>query len=166
MGWGATTKLLLPCIIRRKETQPYRYVWRFSDGTASEGKNVLHQFSDTGTYRAQLTTEIENLTTCSHDTAVGFKVRDEIYLPNVFTPNGDNVNDIYIVRYNGANKLDFQVFNRYGKPIFRQSAPVINWDGRTDAGNKLNTGVYYYIISSADGLVNKTGFIHLFNGEN
>jgi gliding motility-associated-like protein len=68
-------------------------------------------------------------------------------LPNVFTPNGDGVNDFFIpFPYTNIQKVDFQVHNRWGKIVFKTEDPDINWDG-TDYISKqpLPDGTYYYV---------------------
>jgi gliding motility-associated-like protein len=68
-------------------------------------------------------------------------------LPNVFTPNGDGSNDFFIpFPYNFVEKIDLQIFNRWGKVIFKTSDPDINWDGK-DQSSKQNCadGVYFYV---------------------
>ena len=93
-------------------------------------------------------------------------------LPNVFTPNGDGVNDVF--RSCNLNdyvtRVDMKIFNRYGKEIFRTEDPAINWDGKVN--NKLvSSGVYYYICDVFEpritGTLIKTltGFIHVYPGE-
>jgi gliding motility-associated-like protein len=68
-------------------------------------------------------------------------------LPNVFTPNEDGVNDTFhpfdcplFVK-----KVEFRVFNRWGKEVYFSDDDVfINWTGVNNAGTKLSAGVYYY----------------------
>lgn len=53
-------------------------------------------------------------------------------IPNVFSPDGDNINDI-LISFNpppGINKIDFKVFNRWGQLLFETDNPDINWDGK------------------------------------
>jgi gliding motility-associated-like protein len=69
-------------------------------------------------------------------------------LYNVFTPNNDGVNDMF-VSYNPGNyvkKVDMKIYNRWGIMVFHTTDPAINWDGR-DMNTKraLPSGVYYYI---------------------
>lgn len=92
-------------------------------------------------------------------------------LPNVFTPNGDNVNDIYkaINRNNSVQKVNMKIFNRWGKLVYETTDPLINWNGRI-MGNKdlVSSGVYYYVCDVYEtrltGLEvrNLVGFIHVF----
>ena len=65
-------------------------------------------------------------------------------IPNVFTPNGDDINDRLVAKTSGlVEKVDFKIFNRYGTLIFQTSEPKINWDG-TYNGNIVSPGVYFY----------------------
>jgi gliding motility-associated-like protein len=95
-------------------------------------------------------------------------------LPNVFTPNNDNTNDLYI-SYNPNNyvkKVDMKIFNRWGKLVFRTSDPNINWDGKDNESKQyVSTGVYYYLCDVYEPRLtgievrNMTGFIHVYSEE-
>ncbi len=66
-------------------------------------------------------------------------------LPNAFTPNGDNQNDLFVpYPYCFIEEVDFKVFNRWGQLVFETSDPDLNWDGTNLNGNQLPEGVYYY----------------------
>lgn len=95
-------------------------------------------------------------------------------LPNVFTPNGDQANDLFVpLAYRFIDHVDFKVFNRWGNLVFETANKEINWDGRNLRGQQLNEGVYYYQCSifelRVDGIIEKkdflTGFIHLIRGK-
>jgi len=65
-------------------------------------------------------------------------------IPNVFTPNGDGINDILIAKTSSlVEKVDFKLFNRTGMLIFSTDNPRIEWDG-TYNGNVVSPGVYFY----------------------
>jgi gliding motility-associated-like protein len=71
---------------------------------------------------------------------------DSLTLPNVFTPNGDGVNDEFRLRPTEAQALDqlfLKVYNRWGQEVFRTSDPNFSWDGRY-LGRALSPGVYLY----------------------
>ncbi|MCB0643911.1 MAG: gliding motility-associated C-terminal domain-containing protein, partial [Phaeodactylibacter sp.] len=66
-------------------------------------------------------------------------------LPNAFTPNGDNQNDLFIpYPYCFIEEVEFQVINRWGEVVFETNNPDLNWDGRNSRGQDLPQGVYYY----------------------
>ncbi len=140
----------------------YQRTWTFSDNTTASGRTVMHQFPDTGLYQVELNIIPVDLPQCATSYSKSLEVRDEIYIPNVFTPNGDGLNDYFIVEYNGTSRLNFHVYSRYGNLVYKLSAPLITWDGNNLSGNEVNPGVYYFVLSSDDGEVNKSGFIHLF----
>ncbi|MFI5150731.1 MAG: PKD domain-containing protein [Bacteroidia bacterium] len=81
-------------------------------------------------------------------------------VPNVFTPNGDGLNDILSV--SGLcirNNYKFEVFDRWGVLMFTTQVRHNGWDGRTLAGQLAQDGTYYYIVT-VDGKVYK-GFVEL-----
>jgi gliding motility-associated-like protein len=71
-------------------------------------------------------------------------------LPNVFTPDGSSVNDLYhpIFPIKFVESIDLKVFNRWGEVVFETTDPYIYWDGTDMVSNKkLNDGVYYYTVT-------------------
>ena len=66
-------------------------------------------------------------------------------LPNTFTPNQDQSNDIYVPRLNRfIDRVEFDVFNRWGQKVFTTEDPQINWNGENMSGKELSEGTYYY----------------------
>ena len=71
----------------------------------------------------------------------------EYQLPNVFTPNNDGVNDVFtpFMPYSGVTKIEMEIFNRWGKRVFRTNDPDILWDGADGTTKQPSSdGVYYY----------------------
>jgi gliding motility-associated-like protein len=90
-------------------------------------------------------------------------------LPNVFTPNGDGSNDLFHpFPFTSVERIDIQIFNRWGKLIFETEDPQVLWDGK-NANSKQDApdGVYYYICDVYEkrlkGLTKRTlsGVVHL-----
>ena len=71
-----------------------------------------------------------------------------IEIPNVFTPNGDGINDIFKINLSGENLVNFNIniYDRWGLLVF--TSPNINykWDGRTTSGLVVVSGIYFYVI--------------------
>ena len=68
-------------------------------------------------------------------------------LPNVFTPNGDNINALFVpIKNRFIDHVNFKVFNRWGEEVFSHKGdPEINWNGEEiKSGKALTEGVYYY----------------------
>lgn len=67
-------------------------------------------------------------------------------IPNIFTPNGDQVNDSFRpIEETNITHIDICIYNRWGSPVYKETGTTFNWDGRF--GNSACVdGVYYYII--------------------
>jgi gliding motility-associated-like protein len=75
----------------------------------------------------------------------------EIVIPNVFTPNGDNSNDLFhFVRYTNIVSADGFIVNRWGQVLYNWSGLVDSWNGRNMAGELVPDGTYYYIFEFVD----------------
>jgi gliding motility-associated-like protein len=70
-------------------------------------------------------------------------------LPNIFTPNGDNVNDVFKLTNCGAI-LNTSIYNRWGNLVFQTENQNHFWDGRTTSGEECVDGIYYYIIETKE----------------
>ena len=85
---------------------------------------------------------------CSLIDEVTVAVSPSLNIPQAFTPNGDNVNEVFeienISRYPNAN---VKIYDRWGQKIFEVSnyGAGKEWDG-TFGGSRVNPGVYYYVI--------------------
>lgn len=89
----------------------------------------------------------------------------ELEMPNVFTPDGDNINDLFVpVKQNNITVKQFEIFNRWGNIMYSSSLPTIVWDGKSQSGDEASEGVYFYQLKFEDGSLKeqqKQGFIHL-----
>lgn len=78
----------------------------------------------------------------------------KIYFPNVFSPNGDNINDsFYPIEFGNSSHVKFlNIYDRWGNQVFTRENFNTNqsdqgWNGRTPTGEALLPGVYLYIAS-------------------
>jgi hypothetical protein len=79
----------------------------------------------------------------------------EVMIPNVIVPDGNGLNDFFIVK--GLSKPNVKIFNRWGIKIYENDAYSNDW-----SGGKHTDGVYFYIVTSkSDGKI-RTGTIHVF----
>lgn len=84
-------------------------------------------------------------------------VTEQFEIPNVFSPNGDWVNDVFILPdISGARVY---VFNRWGELVGKIDESNNSWDGRTMSGLECPEGVYFYTVEIKT--IKKKGFIHL-----
>lgn len=114
------------------------YSWDFGVfGTSNMANPPAIYFPDSipGTYPVCLiATTVNNCTdTICHDIII-----DDVfllYVPNTFTPDGDNINDLFFPVINGFTDgtYEFLIFNRWGELIFESTQPGGGWDGRHKA---------------------------------
>ena len=89
-----------------------------------------------------------------------------LFIPNVFTPNGDGHNDVFAMYYSGPDLIysDLRIFNRWGEKVFESNNINIGWDG-TYKSVKQEPGVYTYTVtllfSDKQDAVHKKGTIML-----
>jgi gliding motility-associated-like protein len=88
--------------------------------------------------------------------------RSNISVPNAFSPNGDGINDTWVITnlsvYPGAT---VDVFNRYGQAVFHSENSSKAWDG-TYNGKPLPVGTYYYIIDLKNNEKKMAGSVTIF----
>lgn len=108
-----------------------------------------YQFIDTG--RFQVSYVAMNNFGCEDTSTAEVFVFDEFQfiVPNVFTPNGDFINDEFRVQACGVYDYDIQIFNRFGEKVFESNSLNINWDGRV-SGKLAKSGVFFYTIKIRD----------------
>lgn len=86
---------------------------------------------------------------------------DFIFVPSVFTPNGDGNNDVFEVQINAGSRLDrIEIFNRWGQMVYQGNS---SWNG-TQNGRSADLGNYFYNISFTckDGkIIHKKGEVLL-----
>lgn len=122
-----------------------------------------------GCYAVLATDSNGNSSAYSNVVCVDITSCNPYVLPNVFSPNGDGHNDLFIpFPYDFVESVDMVIFNRWGTKVFTTHDPDINWDGRNQTSKQeCATGVYYYVCDvyeqKLEGIVKRTitGFVHL-----
>lgn len=96
---------------------------------------------------------------CTASDQVNVVVLKVPIIPNVFSPNGDGVNDVWNIKYlNEYPDVSVEVYNRYGMPVYNSIGYSKPWDG-TWNGKPLPVGVYYYIIDPKLGRTKMVGWV-------
>jgi gliding motility-associated-like protein len=121
------------------------YIWDFGDGTTSTETNPSHTFLLPGTYKIKLTAFADE--GCSNSIDIGdLIIKDMIlFIPNTFSPNGDGINDDFVVNVLNLKKYKIYIYNRTGENLFQSSNIFENWKG-TFKNQDVPVGVYYYVI--------------------
>jgi gliding motility-associated-like protein len=86
---------------------------------------------------------------CTDTLKLYLRLVDKLSFGNVFSPNGDGVNDVWLVPKDYLfPDLEIEIFNRWGSLVWsaKGDEAAKGWNGRTNKGNELPIGTYYYVI--------------------
>lgn len=126
---------------------PYnvRFYWRADSQSAATGPTYTVSYLQKGRYCVYLTVESE--LGCADSTSFCFDVSGYVLLiPNVFTPNGDGINDLFWVVGYGMEYMELVIYDRWGLEIYStRGTEQVSWDG-TRNGSLLPEGAYVYIV--------------------
>jgi gliding motility-associated-like protein len=134
-------------------TNANMYSWNFGDGQISSAVNPVHTYDTYGFYMVTLTAN--NMYNCPDSTFITLEVKPsfEIYVPNAFTPDGDDYNEVFFAKGYGISNKDFTlyVFNRWGDLIFESHDMEQGWDGTIGKdGRKAQDDVYTWVVYFRD----------------
>jgi gliding motility-associated-like protein len=137
--------LLLPAdtiTFVNQSTGAASYFWNWDFGH-SVTVNAFATFPEPGTYPVML--KAYNASGCSDSVEHYITIVPpmDYFIPNVFTPNGDGVNDLFFVKSGqGVSVLKFEIFDRWGEKLYDG---LLGWDG-TYNGKLCEHGVYLYTV--------------------
>ncbi|MBN8702424.1 MAG: gliding motility-associated C-terminal domain-containing protein [Bacteroidetes bacterium] len=141
--------------------------WYWSFGTALDDTSIVQNptfsFYDPGTYDVMLV--VGNQYGCKPDTITHtIKVIEDyiMYIPNSFSPNGDNKNDTFIPIGMGINidTYELLIFDRWGNLLFESRDINIGWDGKANGGGTIaQIDTYVWKIKLKDTVGNKHSFV-------
>lgn len=126
------------------------YLWIFGDEHTSTSFNSSNTFAEGGNYNVALV--ITEITSGCIDTAfvnVIYEDGSKLVMPNIFTPNGDGINDIFTAIANGIKTFHADVYDRWGIKIYHWDTPQGGWDGKSGSGITASEGTYFYIIKAS-----------------
>ncbi len=135
------------------------YLW--IPATGLNNPNVANPIFSPTTTTEYCVIGSESSNTCSDSVCIKIQVEEtcsNIRIPNVFTPNNDNINDTWGIEFpcpQTVGNFHLLVFNRWGVKLYEADKPNAKWDGRSLSGEPVPTGTYYYvaefIINPAQG---------------
>ncbi|WP_339877175.1 PKD domain-containing protein [uncultured Algoriphagus sp.] len=128
------------------------YHWDFGDGSESFDENPKHTYESEGDYEIVLT--VTDVFGCTVEVRKEISVIDYyLVVPNIFTPNGDGINDYFFPKFVGIESLEFWVLNKWGETIFYTSdLNTQGWDGKlNDEAATPGNYVYKLRIKTPDG---------------
>ncbi|MEI8203652.1 MAG: choice-of-anchor L domain-containing protein [Bacteroidota bacterium] len=149
------------------------WVWSLGDGTSQSIPQFTHTYTQVGTYTVTLTVIDNHNCMDSISEVIIIKDNFSFYIPNSFTPNQDNRNDVFTPYGNNIDPDQFEmiIFDRWGAILYETKKWLITscegWNGtKNNTGNLDNvvSGVYVYKIhagNSQSGYKTYTGSITL-----
>lgn len=151
----ATSNYIAPLYVSfsNNTTGATNYTWYFPT-TIATTYNTNYTFNDAGTYTVTLIA-YNNLQQCADTATQTIIVLPQdtagIFIPNVFSPNNDNINDLFEVKTKNASIELFEIYDRWGVIVFKSeiknlTSEIISWAGRTTSGMECNAGTYFYVI--------------------
>lgn len=78
------------------------------------------------------------------------KVKEELELPNYFSPNNDGANDYFEIKSEGLTDFSLVVLDMNGKPVFQTTDSHFKWDGTNISNEKVLDGNYLYYVTARD----------------
>jgi gliding motility-associated-like protein len=132
------------------------YVWSFGDGSGAIVKDTNHIYTSVGTYTVVMIASNGSCRDTVRTTIIA-ETPTSMIIPNVFSPNGDGINDEFFIINTGMTSLNCEIFNRWGQLLFTITAPHQSWDGKTPNGQKAPDGTYMYLLQATgvDGVTYK-----------
>ena len=134
-----------------------KYLWQFGISDTSTQINPSYTINPSGQFKICLIaySPFACIDTACSNIDVG---QNTIFMvPNIFTPNGDNINDIFSLNGAGLRTLDAEIYTRWGEKEYEWHTTMGGWDGRTASGLLAPSGTYFFIIK-ATGLDGKEYF--------
>lgn len=106
-------------------------------------EDLRYTFEKTGEYKVKL---VATSNTCEYTDSLNVRVIESyIEAPNVFTPNGDGINDEWRVAYKSIERYQCIIQNRWGRTVFKSTDPGKGWNGMIGT-RPAAEGTYYYVI--------------------
>jgi gliding motility-associated-like protein len=132
-----------------------QYSWTLSGGSIEGGSSfgITIQPAEVGIHTLCLT-GVDALG-CTNTECLDLLVDDvlTIHVPNAFTPNGDEINDLFLPSILGVDPTSYQliIFNRWGLEVFSSTDPMEPWNGKlNNTGAELPLDVYNWRIIARD----------------
>ncbi|MEM6268595.1 MAG: gliding motility-associated C-terminal domain-containing protein [Bacteroidota bacterium] len=139
--------LLSQVLFFDESTDAVHWSWDLGNLVSPE-QFVYYAFPGPGSYEVTLT--VTDLLGCTNATTQTVTVTDpDPFVPNVFTPNDDGINDEARTRFDRLNAIDFCIFDRWGSKVFTTRSPNEFWDGRIGE-QRAPEGVYYFSLRALD----------------
>ncbi|MDF2436228.1 MAG: hypothetical protein K0Q95_604 [Bacteroidota bacterium] len=127
------------------------YTWSINGVAFDNNFNSSYLFDTHGNYVITLIAT-EATSGCTDTASLDIFADGEITftIPNIFTPNGDNVNDGFEIISHGLVSVHVVIYDRWGLKMYEFDGVHSLWDGRTTSGVEVPDGTYFYLFNATD----------------
>lgn len=140
----------LPPTVNFTSASAGTHYWDFGDGTTSSVSAPTHLYNS-GTYVALLITNAGTACADSSGHTINVAYPDQLIIPNIFTPNGDGVNDeLSFSGLDPCSDYDLTIYNRWGKKVFETPTPQTEFWNGTINGKNADDDTYFFILEPAN----------------
>ncbi len=139
------------------------WAWNFGDTNYFSNYNryPTHTYLDTGYYCVQLAVSDKNGCVDTNKQCFDINSQYSFYVPSSFSPNGDNINDIFIPKGTYISNFEMYIYDRWGMQLYHTTDITDGWNGKVkNTGKICQEDVYVYVISVND----KKGLPHHYTG--
>ncbi|HSY77588.1 MAG TPA: gliding motility-associated C-terminal domain-containing protein, partial [Bacteroidia bacterium] len=123
-----------------------KYSWT---PNASLNDSIIANPIASPTVTTKYTVTVTTPSGCSSTDTVTIFVAPEFVPPDGFTPNGDGINDTWVLPVGQFPDMSVEIYNRWGERLYHSIGYKIPWDG-TYMHEALPVGTYYYVINLND----------------
>lgn len=136
-------------IVTDRSEDAESWLYTLSEGSVYTDAEFTHEFNAPGLYA--ITQFVTNGFGCSDSlhALIEFEPELLVYVPNAFTPDDDNLNEIFIPVLTGAslNHYRFTIINRWGEVVFDSTDPAEGWRGNSRGGDHyVQSGAYVWLL--------------------
>ncbi len=123
-----------------------QWAWNFGNGQNSTIENPQTAFANSGVYTIrQIVTDKNG---CQDSVSKSLDIKCSLKVPNVFTPNGDGVNDVFLIQGLCITQYTLEILDRWGLLVYSGNQSSAAWDGHTPSGQMCPEGTYYYTLKA------------------
>jgi gliding motility-associated-like protein len=135
------------------------YEWDFGDGASSALKVPTHTYSKPDSYKICLKAT-DSQTSCADSVCdnIVYKLQYTLYVPNAFTPDKDNLNEVFLAKGWDLVEFNMMIFDRWGNKIFESNDINNGWDGLIN-NQEATSGTYVWKINCRDVLKKEHQYI-------
>jgi len=125
------------------------FIWSFGDGDSSNVTSPYHRYDRIESFVVRLVAITKEGCIDSVKQQIVVENDPSIYVPTAFSPDGDDINDYFVVKANGIDldNYSLKIYDRWGEVIFESNDLYYSWDGKAKGRDKyVQNGTYTWLL--------------------